>query len=73
MVPNLDEAYSVLIGGKWTEIRSATPSDLQGWTVLEMPSNFMRINVRTDAITAVRYRTLPTVKEQLINTPWAVS
>ena len=67
MIPDLSEAYSVLIQDKWIEIRNAEPSELSGWTVLELTSDYLRVNVRTDAITAVRYRTLPGQALQAIN------
>ena len=70
MIPDLSEAFAVLVGEKWMEIRSAEPSEPSGWVVLDMPSNFQRVNVRADAITAVRYRTLPNQQEPTINTPW---
>ncbi|MDC0261004.1 hypothetical protein OAK65_02690 [Synechococcus sp. AH-551-N17] len=70
MIPNLSRAYSVLISNTWTEIKSAEPSELAGWITLEMPSNFMRISVREDSISAVRYRELPDQQERPINTPW---
>ena len=70
MIPNLSRAYSVLIGNNWTEIRAAEPSDLAGWITLELPANFMRISVREDSISAVRYRELPDQQERSINTAW---
>ena len=56
-IPDIDKAQAVLIGGVWTVIKKATPAE-NGWTLLELPS-YVRINVRTDSIAAIRFTQLP--------------
>jgi hypothetical protein len=70
MILDYTRTYSVLIGDKWLEIKSAEPSELASWINLDIPSNFLKVNVREDSITAVRYRELPEQQKQTINTPW---
>ena len=56
-IPDIEKAQAVLIGGVWTVIQKATPAD-NGWTLLELPS-YVRINVRTSSIAAIRFAQYP--------------
>jgi len=53
MIPDLQKARSVLLGGKWTVIGSAVELE-DGWIKLSVPSGLM-VNVRATSIEAVRY------------------
>lgn len=53
MIPDIDKARSVLIGGKWTVIGSAVELE-DGWIKLSVPGGLM-VNVRAKSIEAVRY------------------
>ena len=60
-IPNIDKAQAVMIGGVWTVIKKASVAD-NGWTLLELPS-YVRINVRTDSIAAIRFTEYPKKSE----------
>ena len=53
LIPDLEKARSLLIGGKWTAIGSAVELEY-GWIKLSVPSGLM-VNVRAKSIEAVRY------------------
>lgn len=53
MIPNLEKARSVLLGGKWTAIGSAVELE-DGWVKLSVPGG-LTVNVRARSIEAVRY------------------
>ena len=56
-IPDLDRASSLLIGGRWTLISSATDQG-DGWATVKL-SGFMALNVRASRIEAVRFSDLP--------------
>ena len=53
MIPDLDRARSLLIGGKWTTVISAVELET-GWIKLLIPGG-LAVNVRTETIEAVKY------------------
>ena len=53
MIPDIDKARSLLIGGKWTAIGAAVELE-DGWIKLSVPGGLM-VNVRAKSIEAVRY------------------
>ena len=53
MIPDLQKARSVLLGGKWTAIGSAVELE-DGWVKLSVPGG-LTVNVRSKSIEAVRY------------------
>ena len=53
MIPDIDKARSLLIGGKWTTVISAEELET-GWIKLLIPGG-LSVNVRTGAIEAVKY------------------
>ena len=60
MIPDIDKARSLLIGGKWTSVISAEELET-GWIKLLIPGG-LAVNVRTGAIEAVKY--LEAIEEQ---------
>ena len=53
MIPDIDKARNLLIGGKWTSVISAEELET-GWIKLLIPGG-LSVNVRTGAIEAVKY------------------
>ena len=53
MIPDLQKARSVLLGGKWTVIGSAVELE-DGWVKLSVPGG-LTVNVRAKSIEAFRY------------------
>ena len=71
MLPNIERANAVLIGGNWTVVSKAYPSDIDGWLTLET-ARFVKISVRESCIEAIRYQDLPTLPKVPANMNWGL-
>ena len=60
---DLDRASSLLIGGKWTAIASASDQG-DGWVTVQLGGH-LRINVRSSSIEAVKFTDVQPGRKQL--------
>ena len=71
MLPNIERANAVLIGGNWTVVSKAYPSGIDGWLTLET-AQFVKVSVRQSSVDAIRYQDLPSIPTVPAHLSWGL-